>query len=122
MEHSKLPWKKRIDHETNAFSGGISASDGNIVAHVYVTESDIAGMPTNKGKTIADENADFIVTACNEHETLKAKAELLQKAITCLSLAHHHLFINHLFINRGTPEVKTVLGEIQNLLSKAKKL
>ena len=68
MKHSKLPFK--VD-DASAFSFAITdSSEQFICALNWCT---LAKQPAAK------ERADFIINACNQHDTLKAKAELFDK-------------------------------------------
>ena len=74
MEHSKLPFE--AINET-----------GSIV--IYSSDSEIVGvLDTDSG--LNKEDADFIITACNEYDTLKAKAELLDDIATSLKRHWQH--------------------------------
>jgi len=66
MSHSKLPWKKK-HHK-------ILDQHGRLVADVRGA----CGFGEDK------DNADLILAACNEHDALKAKAELLDKTVESL--------------------------------------
>ena len=68
MKHSKLPWKKSGHQiECNGHPRLVLKCE-----NMFMDDDEI------------DANADFIVTACNEHDTLKAKAELLDEAVKAI--------------------------------------
>jgi len=68
MEHSKLPWKTGTKGIIESGDVMIQAADG----HATWVARVIGGIPTKELKA----NANLIVKACNEHDILKAKAEL----------------------------------------------
>ena len=69
MEHSKLPWKVLYAHDHDEYAG-VMGHNQRCTGTEFVVPMDIRL-----------ENAAFIVTACNAHATLKAKAELLDKFV-----------------------------------------
>ena len=72
MKHSKLPWKE-------GKYGGIYPSGDNPPAITLMSHKD--GSYRHNAKA----NTSFIITACNEHDTLKTKENLLNEMGTCLS-------------------------------------
>lgn len=64
MKHSKLPWKKQS--LSNGFRGIVDVNNKTVLAISWHAPK-------------CDEDITFIVKACSEHDTLKAKAELLDE-------------------------------------------
>lgn len=76
MEHSKLPWATK-QHGANSHS----LMSGDMVLAVFKRFD----MPE-----INKANAAFIVKACNEHDTLKAKEELFDDIASSLKRHWEH--------------------------------
>ena len=65
--HSKLPWQYRSDNLTSTTYWDIEDADHRILASTGMSRL----------------NAEFIVKACNNYDTLKAKAELVCRLTKC---------------------------------------
>jgi hypothetical protein len=70
--------------------------------------------------TQARERAEFVVTACNEHDTLKAKAELLDEAVITMGNALSDLdWIEH---EAPDSNFQSSILALKYILSEAKEL
>ena len=82
----------------------------------------IVNMPVHTGtvaKGLSELKALYLVTACNEHDTLKDKAELLDEALVWADLCRQLLFQCG---DSAFPRTKRGIEKINTLLSKAKAL
>ena len=79
-EHSKLPWVANFYTHQNKPS------------HFWIQTKEVEGTSFVVAKVtcydmpeLADANANFIVTACNEYDLLKTKSKMLDEFIECIS-------------------------------------
>jgi hypothetical protein len=104
MEHSKLPFRHVSDNSTEITYWDIEDADHRKIG--------------DTGKSQA--NADFIVTACNQHNTLKAKEGLFDELVHGTLIAKYFCE-QHLYIGPNPPAVNALLY-LNSTLSKAKEL
>jgi hypothetical protein len=104
MKHSELPWKSHF-YTHNEKPSHFWIQTEEVEGRSYV----VAEVKCNKNPNLDNANADFIVKACNEYYSLKAKAELLDKAI--MALQGVQPIIEHRYCRR-----------VDNVLKKAKEL
>ncbi len=100
MEHSKLPYiyePSTGNHEMLILSRS-EHQQGGVVARVRKLQ-----------------DAVFIVTACNEHDTLKAKAELLDDLLLYITDAAKKKMSTHSFGSTVLRKVRKTLNKSQEL-------
>jgi len=83
MEHSKLPWKycNYGTFVTAVDIGGCEMKASEFPVCQMRGWGHLQYHGDEKGAGIQEANANFIVKACNEHDTLKAKANMLDNEI-----------------------------------------
>jgi len=100
--HSKLPWQYRSDNLTSTTYWDIEDADHRILASTGMSRL----------------NAEFIVKACNNYDTLKAKADLFDGLLTALESYHDQLTA----IDAAMGLETNGRSSVDYLLSKAKEL
>jgi len=88
MEHSKLPHSKLPWRATEGSESPGVRNDGGFICFLKGRPFHYHGQDERYEQELREwqGNLDFIVTACNEHDTLQAKAKLLDEAISVIEM------------------------------------
>ena len=79
MKHSKLPFEIVADKESIEITECFLKSKPKNFVTIGNESQIFILLPNAIGEALA--NAEFIVTACNEYDTLKAKVDIYEKAL-----------------------------------------
>jgi hypothetical protein len=105
MKHTKLPWKLFYEG-----SGDYLIINNNGEEIASLSRPDAHFLHTGKGAVINEANAEFIVTACNNHYEL---LEILRKSKTLAEAIISKLAMENSSVNLLLAEIDQVLLKAQ---------